>query len=347
MSKKSLKDIIAEINDLEEAIENSINIRDYRNAEELQKKLKSAKKDKEAFSKVRSTSNLNKEMKEIDDKQKREEFRLKERMKKKMRRILEEANRKLKQMRKKHQNEIVRLDEKYSNYSSGSLRKSPEVQYLLRIENYYVKNRDFAMAAAVKREIARHEQYELDRVKLSAQKTIESDMDKVISRQIMEMKIFIDNLETIKNKLKKETAVGLRSIENKVNNERVHLLGAHPRGKILFPQLKLDGSVSGVYNELDSGFNEMEKVLVPQELAIGSKVSPKSLSARGSSKMSFLSSKETKRKVLSQTVSQRNKMINITLNDPRVALAYEKSLRKSEYILESRPIISSMLCYWP
>lgn len=321
----------AQIESLQHAIDACVEKRDYATAELQQSKLNILLEDRNYYNKIHGHTSANKGLAELEKKQREEENQLKQRMSAKMDKVLREANARLESMKQKHQQEIDALDRKYSDPKFGNLRISPDVQALLRMEKFYVKNKDFKMARAVKGQITSRAQYELNMEQNYADKTVQSKMDATIKRQQNEMKIFNDNLETQKNKLKKETAVGLQMIYNKYSKIRHDMLGSKENDKGIKKMLPTDGSVSGVYNELEEGFSEIQTTLVGPEPPIGTRpttaVSPRSPRTKSRSPDS---GEPSGKKSPAQPLSPRNGCSSP--RNPRVARAFENSLKRSGFV---------------
>ena len=321
-----------QIESLERTINASVERRDYAEAEIQQAKLNILLQDRAFYQKHKTHTNNNKQLRELNEKQKQEEEDLKRRMSEKMDKILREADAKLKAMKQKHQDEINALDKKYSDPRFGNLRISPEVQALLRAENYYVKNKDFKMARAVKNQVTNRARYELGIEQSLCDHTIQSTMDKTISQQQLEMKIFHDNLETQKNKLKRETSIGLQMIYNKYSKIRHDILGSHENDNGVVKMIPTDGSVTGVYKALDSGFSTIQDTLVAPSPPPGQRPTTSSSprSPRSQRSQSPSSTRRSNTNQPTQPLTARNGCTSP--RNPRVARAFENSLKRTGFV---------------
>jgi hypothetical protein len=313
----------AQIEILQEAVDVCVEKRDYVMAKIQQSKLDALLEDRDYYNKHRGRNSANSDLKELENKQRNEEFQLKRRMSAKMERILRQSNMRLESMKRRHQDEINSLDKRYSDPRFGNLRMSSDFQALFRAENYYAKIKDFKMAHAVKEQITNRAQYKLGVEQNYADRTVQSKMDATINRQQNEMKNFHQYLENQKNMLKKETAAGLQFIHNKYSKIRFKMLGGKENDKGILEMLPADGSVSGVYDELDEGFSKIQNTLVEPMPPIGTR-SPRTKQMFSSTGGSCRARSPTK------PLSPRNECSSP--RNPRVAKAFENSLKTSGFV---------------
>ena len=252
----------AAIDQTEQDIQNAISSRNYQNAKMLQIKLDILLSDRKYWQKIRNQKDYSPELTELNFKQKKEEEDLKQEMIAKMNDYLQAAHEKYSSMKEKNQNDISKLDRKYSDPYFGLMRYSPDMKCLKRAEDFYVKNRDFHRATALKEIMAERARYEYDTETDYANRTVQSKMDQLVHRQETEMLILHDNLETQKNNMKIEIKNRLQTMNNKYSKERIKLGVVESLATV--KMLPTDGSVTGIFEALDEGFAAFQKELLPQ-----------------------------------------------------------------------------------
>ena len=355
------------IESTEKKIQAAISKRNYDSAYFLQQDLDVFLSDRKYYQKIRSYKDLSGTLNELNRQQKEDEENMKKMILKEVTDFLDTCSKKLDEMKGRHREELSKLDTKYSNPLFGTMRHSSQVQCLFKAENFYVKNRDFLMARSIKEKIIEQANHEFTRETNFAEQTVQSKVDSLVQKQEKEMTIMNQNIETMKNKIKKEVARRLQSINNKYSKER-RRIGVFDENYCSVKMLPTDGSVSGVYQEIDDCIAEFQKELLPltepQSTRLPAMTSQRNSShsspsssqrasprngARFSPRTSPRSSPRNSANISPRSSPQHTLIVKTRgLNNPspptspssspgsprnpRVARAFENSLRKSGYV---------------
>lgn len=222
---QSIDENNCQIRDISSQIDTAILSRDYGKAEILQKKLERLEIQHSELIEASKKDEISSKIEELERQKLQEENEVKKQMNEKMQIMLENSRCRLEIMKQRHREELAALDRKFNNPIFGGLRISPSIQALLRAEQFYVKNRNFQMANAIKYQITQRTEYEINSINSNSGQTVQAKVTATLQRQEIEMQGFRDKLETNKNNLKKETNSAILRIHNKYEKLRQNILG--------------------------------------------------------------------------------------------------------------------------
>lgn len=239
-----------EIAKLESQIDEAAKKRDYVRADQLQTRLDYCLQVRAAFAKQKRADNKRAELERLENEQRREERELKQRMERKMEKLLDEADRRYQQIEQRRKDEIERLDTRFSDPRFSALRMSSDVKIMLRQERYYVRQRNYKVANAIKNQITARTQAEMALNDANATQTVDAAIEGVERRFDQEKRGFHLKLEDDKIKLNREAARELQALHNKYLKLRNRILdiGEENRSPV--------GSGRIVTDAIEGGFNE-------------------------------------------------------------------------------------------
>lgn len=244
----------AEINKFQAKLEDALERRDYINAGKLQKKLDYCMNVRTYCEKQANQRDKSIELNRLETQRRQEEEKLKQTMTQRTEALLRQYKQRLEQMERRHAEELEQIDRKYSNPRYCTMRNSPEVNSLLRMEAFYAKQKNYAVAAAIKEQAAIRTESEMDVMDSNTDAEVQSKIDVMIKKHELEKKGFRDRLENEKMRLNRETANALLTMKNKYGKLRRRVLGLGENDP-LPDSARQEGR--GVYQTLEKTFSPM------------------------------------------------------------------------------------------
>ena len=216
MKKKSINELNSEIQSLIAEIDHYIKKRDYNNAEFLQKKLDILVEELENYQSMKNNGLNQNNMKKNIEIEKNEVDFLKNEFKNQLKKLLNEFQKKINFTEFDNNHEIKKYENKFSEKTH---RITPKVNNLIKIENYYVKNRDFQMAQIIKNQILDQTKKDLLNEKLisfKSQNNIEKTLNNTFKNKFI---VLNDHFNVLKLKLKKDLEKKLLINKNKFTKQ--------------------------------------------------------------------------------------------------------------------------------
>lgn len=248
--KVTWEDNEKEIEDLESKIASASQKRDYVKADQFQTRLDYCNELRKRLEALRMTDNRKAELERLAQEQQKEEEMLKEQMDKKMQELLDTASVRLQEMEQRRQDKLDHLDAKFSDPRFTALRMSSNVKCLLRAEDFYVKQRNYKVANAIKRQVTNRTESEIALQDAYANKTVEAAVEAVERCFDQEKRGFHAKLEEDKINLNRKAGIQLLTIHNKYAKLRGRLLtqGEHDKPNPEEGKAVLE-TIEGKYND--------------------------------------------------------------------------------------------------
>ncbi|OHT03026.1 hypothetical protein TRFO_29682 [Tritrichomonas foetus] len=213
------------ISQLEEQLQQCEVDRDYEKADKLQLEYDYCMKVRAFFNRPKVIDNTLQKLEQLENARVQEEDELNDEMCERIDVLISNASDRLDEIEQRHTENLDRLDKRFDNPHFAALRLSPDVQALMKAEAYYVRQKNYKLAAAYKFQITNRTEHELNVTDQAANQTVVAAIEAAVRKYEYEKKGLHQKLENDQLKMRREAEKILLGIKFRYQKLRHAALG--------------------------------------------------------------------------------------------------------------------------